>query len=465
MSFRIEAQNVSLNGVNIYVLNKTPRDCTAPPHLVVVTEMYSPLMPLVDSIQMANKNKKVVFKKKQKKKISTGKLNRQLASLSLAKPGYAPGLLGDVGGAAGAWLGPGFSKLGRKAGDWLGKITGMGDYEVNDNTLLSNSGPPMFQSNLNGSIEICKREFITDISGSVDFMNGLQIPINPGLFSSFPFLSSLAANFEQYELLGMVFEFKSTSANALNSTNTALGTVIMATNYDTLDPIFVNKQQMEAYEFANSTAPSQSMLHPIECDPRLNALARQYVRTGAVPVGGDPRFYDLGLFQLATSGMQASSVIGELWVSYHVRLHKPKLPTPTASNVLVANAILLPDNSGAFNFKRFDYNNLGITVQADGITIPYPGEYYYQYTIITTTSFTRASSLTYTNGAEGVQRAADSGWNSNSSLSFGNGTTFYTEFGTVRCSKGFRIRANPPTIVGTVTGASIQVYTIPGDFH
>jgi len=267
--------------------------------------------------------------------------------------GMAPGLLGEVGGIGGQIIGdmmfPGIGGLaggflGRAAGGILGSITGMGAYKVKSNSIMGSGGPPSFKSAADGSIVMSKREFLQDISGSTAFT--LQnFLINPGLFATFPFLSALAVNFEQYEMLGLVFEFKSTSATALNSTNTALGVVIMATNYDTLDANFASKQQMEAYEFSTSCAPSQSALHPIECDPRLNALSNMYVRSTSVPVGADQRFYDLGNFQLATTGMQAAAVIGELWVSYHVRLLKPKLPTPLGANLLCAHLSEAPNAS------------------------------------------------------------------------------------------------------------------------
>ncbi len=416
---------------------------------------------------MANKNSKTKTKvKKQKKTKSSAQLNRRMAALSVAKPGYAPGLLGDIGGAAGGWFGSDFGKLGRRAGDWLGKITGMGDYEINNNTLMTNNGPPVFSSRPNGSIEICKREFLMDITGSTAFQNSVQIPINPGLFSSFPFLSALAANFEQYEMLGLIFEFKSTSANALNSTNTALGTVVLATNYDSLDPIFVNKQQMESYEFANSTAPSSSIIHPIECDPRLNALARMYVRTGAVPANGDARFYDLGLFQLATAGMQAASTIGELWVSYHVRLHKPKLPTPTDAEVLVYSAALTPVTAvSAWGTATPTYNSLGVSViTPTQISIPVAGRYLFIYTANAATSFTRASLITTAGGATGVVRSAALGWGGDR-YSVGNGTATYVEMGlfTTPGTTGL-LQVSPPTIVGAVSNASIQIFQVPGDF-
>jgi len=153
-----------------------------------------------------------------------------------------------------------------------------------------------------------------------------NLNLNPGLSSTFPWLSTVASSYEEYEFLGLIFEFKSTSAVAVNSTNTALGVVIMATDYDSLDANFVSKQQMEAQQFTTSSVPSQSFMHGIECRARANVLSSLYTCAGVVPAGADQRFYDLGNFQLAVSGMQAASVIGELWVSYHVLLRKPQLP-------------------------------------------------------------------------------------------------------------------------------------------
>jgi hypothetical protein len=69
------------------------------------------------------------------------------------------------------------------------------------------------------------------------------------------------------------------------------------------------------------------MIHPVECAPRQNILQRLYVAgDSTLPPTADPRFYHLGKMELATVGMQSgTTTIGELWVSYHVRFHKPKL--------------------------------------------------------------------------------------------------------------------------------------------
>jgi hypothetical protein len=57
------------------------------------------------------------------------------------------------------------------------------------------------------------------------------------------------------------------SADALNSTNTALGQVILSVQYDAANPPFTNKQAQEAYDGSISIKPSSSVLFGVECAP------------------------------------------------------------------------------------------------------------------------------------------------------------------------------------------------------
>lgn len=54
-----------------------------------------------------------------------------------------------------------------------------------------------------------------------------------------------------------------------------------------------------------------------------------YTRSGPVPVGQDPKTYDLGIFQMFAQGstLTTAGQIGELYVSYKVCLRKPKIFT------------------------------------------------------------------------------------------------------------------------------------------
>jgi len=231
------------------------------------------------------------------------------------------GLLGPAGSAVGGLLG-------RAAGNLFHRVTGRGDYKVEQNTLMSASDSlPSFVSGRTDII-VCHREYLMDVitSPTAGLFNIQTFPIQAALAATFPWFSSVAEQYEAWELLGCIFEFKSNSYDALASTNTASGTVIMTTQYNVLAPVFTNKQQMEQYAFTCSSKPSRDLLHPVECKRTQNILGLLNTRAGALPSGGDLQLYDHGNFSIATVGMQGTSTnIGELWVTYHVRLVRPRL--------------------------------------------------------------------------------------------------------------------------------------------
>lgn len=241
------------------------------------------------------------------------------------------------------YIGEGF----RRVGEFIPKLLGFGDYmspafKVSSNSIMdamTSNGPPNMQSTVNRSHIIRHREFLGDIISS-ETAGEFQIakyPLNPGLSRTFPWLSALAQNFEQYRINGMVWEFKSTSGDAVSNTNAALGTVIMATEYNAANQApFSNKQQMENHEFASSCKPSWSMLHPIECKRSQTPVSELYVRLNDdIPDNADIRMYDLGNFYIATVGQQGTSVnLGELWVTYELEFFKPQLESSNGAGIL-----------------------------------------------------------------------------------------------------------------------------------
>lgn len=288
-------------------------------------------------------------------------------------------------------------------------VFGSGAYKIRGNTLSADidSGIPTFRSSTEG-MEVCHREYLKDIISPGAAFTIEKFAINPGLPLTFPFLSQLSKNFEQYDLLGLLFEFRSTSATAVGSTNTALGTVIMATNYDVADANFTTKQQMEAYEFSVSTVPSKTAIHPVECDARQRPLKLMYIRIGASQSTLDPRFYDIGNFYIATQGQQAPSNLGELWVSYHLRLHKPKLDTPVGSSVPQFGAQLtgittnVPYGASITNFLIDATSNLSVN-RASATTLSLslnPGRYRITYRAAAATSIVMSAPTIFVSGTD-----------------------------------------------------------------
>jgi hypothetical protein len=231
--------------------------------------------------------------------------------------------LRGVGRIAGNYFGSG--SLGEAAGAGISRIFGQGDYVMPQRNSLMSSGVPSF-SPLTSGFRIRHREYIQDIQSSISFASQ-TFQLNPGLTTLFPWLASVAQNFEQYKIHGAVVYLNTTSATAVSSTNTALGLWGVVTQYDPTEPDFESKQQCENYVGCQTAVPSCSLIHGIECKPNVNVLDRYYVRSGAILSAEDLKFYDLGKIQVFTQGSQAVATIGEMWISYDIEFMKPRLPT------------------------------------------------------------------------------------------------------------------------------------------
>jgi len=259
--------------------------------------------------------------------------SREDSTASTVVKALTPLLTAGLGAAGTAVGGPLLGAAGTVAGHLSGEaikyFTGKGDYKVINNSLMVDDPAltPIKNKSKGGGDVFHRTEYLGDIiSGDANTFKIQSFSVNPGLESTFEWLSQIACNYEEYEFEGIYFEFRSMSADALNSTNTALGQVIMAANYNAASPNFTNKQSMENYEGGISGKPSCSIRYFVECARNKTVLDQLYVRQGAVPSGQDQRLYDLCNFQIATNGLQGSNVnLGELWVVYQVRLLKPKL--------------------------------------------------------------------------------------------------------------------------------------------
>jgi len=239
------------------------------------------------------------------------------------------GTFSRLGGAVGgSMFGKYGQQVGASAGQLVAGITGMGAYNVNQNSLLLPEGSPVPTfANMSQATVVCHREYIKDIIGPASGagFNLDSFPINPGNPKTFPWLSQIAQNYDQYAILGMIFEYKSTSSDSLNTGVLGLGTVILATDYDSADANYASKIEMENSQFCITTKPPEDGIHPIECDPSVGFNEIKYLRGISVPTGKDIRIYDHGNFQIATVGLPNSAgSIGELWVTYQVAFYKPQ---------------------------------------------------------------------------------------------------------------------------------------------
>lgn len=218
----------------------------------------------------------------------------------------------------------------------------------------------MFGSNTEGVV-LRNREYIRDLY-CPDLNNAFQVidsvPLNPGLLNSFPWLSQVASNYEEYEFLQLAVTYKST-INPSIATNGQVGQVCMATNYNPDQDAFASKEEMVSYSGGMSAKTSSSMVCGVECDPAKNSgSAGKYIRTGFVPES--KKDYDLGTTYIAVLNAPKDYLgqcLGEIWVSYTVVLRKPRitvgenylLPTVTACCSSVTSTPSAPNAFGIQN--------------------------------------------------------------------------------------------------------------------
>jgi len=278
----------------------------------------------------------------------------------------------------------GNASFGRNIGKWLGSgigsILGSGDYQMvgespKYNVLTSSKQIPQFSTTKQTNI-VCHREYLGDIAGTTGF-NNVGYPLNPGVATTFPWLSTVAQNYQEYRIHGLIFEFRPLITDFV--TSGAPGVVIMATNYNAAVPTYTTKQQMENSEYAVSVKPTLPLIHAVECDKAQTVLSELYVRTGTNPVNQDLRLYDMGLFQFATQ-QNPNQNLGELWVSYCVEFFKPELPPDVGGDTASGHAARtnISSTSNALGLvQRFNVGDLALTVLGTSVNwIGQPGQQY-----------------------------------------------------------------------------------------
>jgi len=248
---------------------------------------------------------------------------------------------GAVGGAYGGPIGSAIGSVaGRTAFHYPAKLMGSGSYHtVKSGKTTSRPQVPTF-GNQGDYVTINHREYIGDVISSAtpgEFKSDTY-NINPGDVNTFPWLSNLVgSSYQQYRFDGLKFEFRSTSGESLNSTNTALGSVFSAINYDWSDPDFTTRSAIENSSWSSNARPSDNFDIFVECAKSQTGMNQGllYVNQGNIPPNVDPKTYFLGKLQIASQGLQGSSVaIGSIYCTYRVRLYKQVMSRPLSNGNL-----------------------------------------------------------------------------------------------------------------------------------
>jgi len=220
-------------------------------------------------------------------------------------------------------------------GSALRTITGSGDYHFTPSSLVhGNMGTGQAPSFGRTQFRMRRRELIGTVvssptAGEFDIST---FRVNPGIASTFPWLSGIANNFESWKPHGIALEFVSSSGDAVGSTNTALGTVILAPQYNPYGNDPTDRLTLEGFPGAQSCVPASNLLLGLECRPKDRQATSLLIRNSNVNTASfgssSDSLFDLCDVFVATVGCQGTSVtLGELWLTYDIELFNPVVPT------------------------------------------------------------------------------------------------------------------------------------------
>lgn len=174
----------------------------------------------------------------------------------------------------------------------------------------------------NGATIISHKEFIADISSTGANFAVSSYAVNPGIVRSFPWLSTIAQNYESYLFKNLVFHYK-----PICPTSTA-GVTMVAVDYDAQDAAPVSKVAINCFAETVSTSVWSPINHNCLKQNLKKFGVQRYIRTGTQPTSTDVKTYDVGNLFVATSNTPTTAAtLGEIWVSYTVHLFTPQMNT------------------------------------------------------------------------------------------------------------------------------------------
>lgn len=233
----------------------------------------------------------------------------------------------------------------------------------------------------NGSVIISHSEYIAGVNGSTTY-TATTYNANPGLSSTFPWLSSVADNYAKYRFRRLSFLFVPSTG-----TNTA-GRIALAFNVNAIQPAPPSKGGLF------SITPNDEEAVWAECAiTKSNFTEDLFIRqfnltnTSTTAGTGDLKTYDCGKLIVATDLGASTAAIGELYVSYEVELKDPianlvlysELYNPTATaggmfsnttTVLIGPAIICnnQNTNNTFNVNVSGVYSFTYVINGTGLT-------------------------------------------------------------------------------------------------
>jgi hypothetical protein len=216
-------------------------------------------------------------------------------------------------------------------------------------------------------------ELISTIQGSIAFAVIQKLSINPGLASSFPWLSSEAKKWQQYRFHSLIFRYVTRTATA------TVGSVILSPDYNPKEQVPTTEAQATNTQDAVEGSPWTNIICRLDPRAMFGLGPRKQIRS--TNIAGDLNNYDCGRLFVCAVGEVGAADIGKLWVDYDVELfvpqNSPESDTgPAATCLYSMNAdVVCPTGVPTNVIDRVIYDPLGFGTPVAGIFTPAAGTY------------------------------------------------------------------------------------------
>lgn len=215
------------------------------------------------------------------------------------------------------------------------------------------------------SIRIVHRELVGNVSGSSSsaFTSSQELEINPGIIATFPWLATIAQNWESYRMHRMRLRYYTRT-----STST-VGSIIMAPDYDAADEAPSSEQAMSAYADVVEDCPWKDIVCELKPSSMHADNKRKIIRTGTLANNLDIKTYDVANLFVFTTGSATAAAWGKLWIEYDVELFTPQSSSALPVGIVGGRVDGATSMTGAKPFGTagaVDAQAVGITYDGSG---------------------------------------------------------------------------------------------------
>lgn len=207
-----------------------------------------------------------------------------------------------------------------------------------------------------GSFVIKRREFLQNVNPQdSEDLEVSKFIVNPGISSTFPWLSSLSRSFQKYKVRNVRMEYKTACSTFLP------GMVMIAPVFNIKDKIPKTKIELLEYSYCKRAPVWKDFSVAIRGSDL--SYKEYYIRDNASSNIIEEFLYDCCYFCIAADGVtEETAYIGELWLEYEIVLEQPRRPNTeileydnvfqiNCSTVTNSTPLNNPVKTGGFNVK------------------------------------------------------------------------------------------------------------------